>query len=210
MANVRAGKRKAFAFDPRLAIGLLLVAASVAGVVAIVSAADTSVQVYAARDPLAPGDRITSDDLEARSVRLDVASALYLVPGDVPDGGFIVTRSVAEGELVPTSAVGSVDGLRLTSVVLTMGSQLAASVQPGSVVDVWAAQEEENRHFGPPAVIVPGATVVRLVESDSIVARDQTTGIEVLVPKSKIARVLEALANGDAISVVPATIPATG
>jgi hypothetical protein len=59
-------------------------------------------------------------------------------------------------------------------------------------------------------VIVPGAIVVRLVESDSIVAADQSTGIEVLVPKSKIARVLEALANDDAISVVPSSIPGKG
>jgi SAF domain len=207
MSTVRTGKRKPFAFDPRLAIGLLLVVASVAGVVAIVSAADKSVQVYSARGPLAPGDRITPDDLEARSVRLDAAGTLYLEPGDIPDTGFVVTKPVARGELVPASAVGSVDGLRLTSVVLTMGSQLAASVQSGSVVDVWAAEEVENGHFGPPAVIVSGATVVRLIESDSIVASDEATSIEVLVPKSKIARVLEALANDDAISVVPATIP---
>jgi hypothetical protein len=210
MTTLRTGKRRPFAFDPRLAIGLLLVVASVAGVVAIVSAADKSVQVYSARSPLAPGDRIMPDDLEARSVRLDAAGTLYLAPGDVPDTGFVVTKSVAQGELVPASAVGSVDGLRLTSVVLTMGSQLAASVQPGSVVDVWAAEEVESGHFGPPAVIVAGATVVRLVESDSIVAADQATAIEVLVPKSKIARVLEALANDDAISVVPATIPGKG
>ncbi len=210
MSTLRTGKRRPFAFDPRLAIGLLLVVASVAGVVAIVSAADTSVQVYSARNPLAPGDRIMPDDLEARSVRLDAADTLYLEPGEVPDTGFVVTKSVAQGELVPASAVGSVDGLRLTSVVLTMGSQLAASVQPGSVVDVWAAEEVDSGHFGPPAVIVSGAIVVRLIESDSIVASDQTTAIEVLVPKSKIARVLEALANDDAISIVPATIPAKG
>lgn len=210
MSKVRTVRRKSFAFDPRLAIGLLLVVGSVAGVVGIVSAADTSVQVYAARDPLAPGDRIMPDDLEPRSVRLDATAGLYLAPGDVPDAGFVVTRSVAQGELVPASAVGSVDGLRLTSVVLTMGSQLAASVQPGSVVDVWSAEETESNHFGPPAVIVPGATVVRLVKSDSIVAADQAVGIEVLVPKSKIARVLEAVANDDAISVVPATMPARG
>ena len=200
-------RRKQFALDPRLAIGLLLVAGSVVGVIAIVSAADESVQVYAAKDPLAPGDRITQADLEQRSVRLDAASALYLAPGDVPAAGFVVTRSVAQGELVPASAIGSVDGLRLTSVVLILGGQLAASVQPGSIVDVWASREVDSGQFGPPAVIVPGATVVRLVTSDSIVAAAQATGIEVLVPKSKIARVLEALANDDAISVVPSGIP---
>ena len=199
--------RRSIAFDPRLAIGLLLVAASVAGVVGVVSALDSSVVVYAAREPLAPGDRIRPADLVEQEVRLEGASRTYLIPGVIPVDGFVVTRSVSAGELVPSSAVGSADGLRLTSVVLTMGSPLAASVQPGSVVDVWAAREIENGQFGPPAVIVPGATVVRLVESDSIVAADETTGIEVLVPKSKVARVLEALANDDAISVVPTSIP---
>ncbi|CAN5217742.1 hypothetical protein BH11ACT4_BH11ACT4_02590 [soil metagenome] len=210
MSNVRPAKRKSFAFDPRLAIGLLLVVASVAGVVAIVSAADSSVRVYAARDLLAPGDRVLPGDLEERSVRLDSTAALYLAPGDVPAAGFVVTRPVAEGELVPASAVGSVDGLRLTSVVLTMDGQFAASVQPGSVVDVWSAEQTDSNHFGPPAVIVPGATVVRLVEADSIVAADRSVGIEVLVPRSKVARVLEAIANDDAISIVPASIPARG
>ena len=202
--------KRSFAFDPRLAIGLALVVASVAGVWAIVTAADTSVQVYAAREPLSPGDRIQSADLEMRSVRLDGAGALYLAPGDVPAAGYVVTRSIARGELVPTSAVGEVDGLRLTSLVLTMGGQLAASVQPGSPVDVWASHEGENGAFGPPVVIVAGANVVRLIESDSFVASDRTTGIEVLVPKSHVARLLEAVANDDAIAVVPATVPVRG
>ncbi len=35
----------------------------------------------------------------------------------------------------------------------------------------------------------------------------EATAIEVLVPKSKLARVLEALAGGDAISIVPSNLP---
>lgn len=200
-------KRMRVAFDPRLAVGLLLVAASVAGVVLIVAAADDSVPLYAARSSLVPGDRIGADDLAETSVRLPGAPALYLQPGEIPPGGYVVTKPVAAGELVPASAVGSVDGLRLTSVVLAMDGALAASVQPGSTVDIWAAPGVENGKFGPPAVIVPGATVVRLVESDSIVGAGETTGVEVLVPKSRIARVLEALANDEAVSIVPATLP---
>lgn len=203
-ANSRA---RAIAFDPRLAIGLGLVVASVAGVLAIVSAADETVAVYAAAGSLAPGDRIVADDLDTRHVRLDDADALYLVPGDVPAAGLVMTRSVAEGELVPASAIGSVDGLRVTSVVLEVGGALAASVQPTSLVDVWAARELEGGGFGPPSAIVSAATVVRLLESDSIVSGGGTTGIEVLVPKSKLARVLEAVANGDAISIVPSNLP---
>lgn len=199
--------RRSFSLDPRLLIGVLLVAASVAGVVAIVSAADETVEVYAARDTLSPGDRIESSDLVTRQVRLDDADALYLLPGDIPGDGFVVTRSVAEGELVPASAVGSPDGLRLTSIVLQVSGGLAASVKPGAVVDVWAAREVANGQYGPPVAIVSGATVVRLVQSETIVSKGETTAVEVLVPKSRVARVLEAVANSDAMSIVPATIP---
>ena len=195
------------ALDPRLLIGLALVAGSIAGVVAIVSAADETVQVYAAGDALTPGDRIDGDDLVPRSVRLDAADGLYLTPDDLPSEGAVVTRPVSEGELVPASAVGNADGLRTASVVIEVGGALAAAVQPASAVDVWAAAETEGGGFEPPAAIVTGATVVRLVESDSIVSGGQTTAIEVLVPRSKLARVLESVVGGDALSIVPSNQP---
>ena len=203
--NSRTSRARA-AFDPRLLIGLALVAGSIAGVVGVVSAADETVQVVAARDALSPGDRVDLDDLETRSVRLDSATALYLAPADVPSTGLVVTRAVAGGELLPASATGSVAGLRVTSVVLDVEGALAASVVPTSLVDVWAASETGNGQYGPPVVIVSGATVVRLVESDSVVSGG-TTAIEVLVPKTKVARVLAAVANAEALSIVPASMP---
>jgi hypothetical protein len=39
------------------------------------------------------------------------------------------------------------------------------------------------------------------------VSAGTTTAVEVLVPKTRIARVLEAAANSDAVSIVPAAIP---
>ncbi len=105
-------RRRRFALDPRLLIGLLLVVGSVVGVVGIVSAADSRTLVYAAAGPLAPGDRIDGGDLVERSVALDGTDTLYLAPDDLPDGGLVVTQSVRDGELVPLSAVGSVAGLR--------------------------------------------------------------------------------------------------
>lgn len=199
--------RRPLAFDPRLVIGLALVAASVAGVVAVVSAMDETTEVLSAAEPLSPGDRIGSHELVVVDVRLATAAGHYLVPGDVPEEGLVVSRAVGEGELVPLDAVGSSDGLRLASLVLEVAGTLAASVQPGSLVDVWAARELEGGRFGPPAVIASGATVVRLVESDSIVSGGEATAVEVLVPTSRVARVLEAAANSDAVSIVPAAIP---
>ena len=199
--------RRRIPFDPRLAIGLAIVAASVGGVVALVSAADRTAEVLAAREPLAPGDRVERGDLMVVDVRLGTAGGHYLAPGDVPEEGILVSRAVGKGELVPLDAVGGPEGERLARLVLDVDGTLAASVQPGALVDVWAAREEEGGRFGPPAVIASGVTVVRLVESASIVSGGETTGVEVLVPTSRIARVLEAGANSDAVSIVPAAIP---
>jgi len=198
--------RKRFWFDPRLAIGIVLIAASVAGVFGIVSTADASVQVLAARDDLAPGDRIDDDDLIATSARLADVD-LYLLPGDVPDEGLIVTTAVGEGELVALSAVGDTAGSRLASVVVTINGQLPASVGPGSTVDLWAARKQESSSFGAPSVIVSGATVVRIIESEGLVASGDVTTLELLVPRLRVARVLEAVANADALSVIPTSLP---
>lgn len=200
--------KRAIALDPRLLIGVGLVVASVAGVWAIVSAADETVQVYAATGALSPGDRVDTGNLEQRSVRLDTVAELYFALDSIPSDGLVMTRAVAAGELLPVSATGSVDGLRLAPLVLTMSGQLAESVAAGSVVDVWSSRETQGGQFGPPTTLVAGATVVRLVASESIVGAGETVAVEVLVPRSTVAGVLEAIANNDAISVVAATLPA--
>ena len=200
---------RAFLLDPRLLIGVLLVAGSVAGVLAIVSAADDSITVLAAPAALAPGDRVGESDLEVRSVRLDSSADRYLVPGDVPAEGVVVTRVIGAGELVPVDAVGEVDGERLAPLVLSVEGALAASVEPGASVDVWAAQAVDGG-FGEPGVVVTGALVVRLVETRTIVTGGGVTGIEVLVPRTRIAAVLAAVANDAALSIVPASIPLGG
>jgi len=200
--------RRSLRFDPRLAIGVGLVVASVAGVYAVVSAADRSILVYAAAATVNPGDRIYADDLQPTSVRLGEVAGRYLVPDDVPSDGLLVTRSVAAGELVPASAVGSAASIRFASVVVTVSGQLSKTIEPGVVVDVWSAVETDHGVFGPPVVLVGSATVVRVVESGGLIADGRGGGVEVLVPRGRIARVLEAVANGDVISLVPVSIPA--
>ncbi|MBH0109398.1 SAF domain-containing protein [Salinibacterium sp. NG22] len=203
-------RARAFALDPRLAIGVVLVVASVAGVVAIVAAADDSTEVYAAASSLTPGDRVMSSDLVIRSVKLNEATSHYIARGELPAEGFIATRPIEAGELVPTSSLGSHDGLSLTSVVVSPQGGLATSVTTGAAVDVWASAEAEEGGYGAPGVIIAGAVVVRLVEDDSLVSSAQGSAIELLVPRSRVARLLEAMANGDVLSVIPANLPAEG
>ncbi|GHD79122.1 flagellar basal body P-ring formation chaperone FlgA [Salinibacterium amurskyense] len=203
-------RARAFALDPRLAIGVVLVVASVVGVVSIVAATDESTEVYAAASTLAPGDRVLSSDLVIRSVKLNEATDRYIARGELPDEGFIATRPIEAGELVPSSSLGSHDGLSLTSVVVSPQGGLSGTVATGASVDVWASAEAEDGSYAAPGVIISGAVVVRLLEDDSLVSAAHGNAIELLVPRSRVARLLEAMANGDVLSVIPANLPAKG
>ena len=203
-------RRRRVALDLRLVLGLALVAASVAGVVGIVQNADRRTVVYAAAGALSPGDRIDAGDLVERSVALDGADGFYLAEGGIPDDGLIVTQAVREGELLPVSSLGSTAGLRATAIVLPLSSPVSGAIAPGGTVDVWAAPAGDGQSFGPPIVLAPGATVARLREDDGFVAGSGSVSVEVLVPRSRVARLLQAIANGDALAVVPAGLPMEG
>lgn len=208
-------RRSSFWFDPRFAIGLVLVIASVLGVDALVNGANASVQVLAARSALTPGERVSAADLVPTSIRGGRTAALYLRAADVPSAGVVVTRAIAAGELVPHSAVGSGAGRSLTSIVVSVKGTLAASIGPGSRVDLWAAQpaalSEDGAavaagSFSAPTVLVSSAIVVRLVDQKNLVASDGSA-VEVLMPKSETATVLDAIANGAVLSVLPVDLP---
>ncbi|MHB1234120.1 MAG: hypothetical protein ACYCZK_00410 [Microbacteriaceae bacterium] len=201
------GGRKPAWIDLRLIVGTCLVGASVLGVMTIVLTADKTIEIYAAGEALSPGEQVTVEDLVVHRVRLGPLDARYLSSGDLPQGGVVIIRAVAKGELVPVSAVGDPTGLRVAPVVLPVRGQLARSVVPGSPVDVWAAQKLPGGGFGPPIVLAGSATVVRISAAGGIAAGASAGSIEVLIPRSALARVLEAVANGEAISLVPGSIP---
>ncbi len=207
MGKPTSNSRPRFWFDPRFAIGLVLVLAAVIGVYFVVAGSDRTTAVYAARSALTVGDHIEAGDLGVSHVRLDGADGLYLTPRRLPAEGLIVTRTVAAGELVPAAAVGRTSGAEVTSVVVELTSTLAAAIGPGSVVDVWSARQSDHAQFAPPVVLVSQAGVVRIVEPTGLVAANGRRSVEILVPKSRVASVLEAIANGDAIAVVPVNEP---
>lgn len=209
-------RRRSFWFDPRFAIGLVLVVLSVLGVDTLVNAANASVDVLAARSTLTPGERVHASDLVPTSVRVGRTAGLYLQMSDVPPAGVIVTRAVAAGELIPHTAVGSQVGRYLTSIVVSLNSALAGSIVPGSRVDLWSSQPANASGDGgtsaapgtyaAPTVLVSSAIVVRLVDQKNLVASSGSS-VELLMPKSDTATVLDAIANGAILSVLPVDLP---
>jgi hypothetical protein len=209
MTDASPKARRRFAIDVRLVLGVALVAASVAAVTMLVGAADTRVAVYAAAESLAPGDRVDAADLVERSVALDGAEELYLLVDSLPDGGFVVAQPVAAGQLVPLSAAGSPDGVRATSLVLQLAGPVSTVVETGSLVDVWGVALLEQGDTGTPLVLASQATVVRVLEDETLIAGSgaASSTVEVLVPRTRVARLLQAIANGDALAVVPSGLP---
>ena len=199
--------RRRFWVDPRFAIGLVLVVASIAGVGAIVVGSDHTTAVYTARRTLTVGDQVRSTDLIETRVQLGGAAELYLVPASSLKRGLLVTQTILAGELVARSAVAESSGSDATSVVVDVPGRLAASIVAGSVVDVWSARATGPSEYAPPTILVGQASVVRIVEPTGIIAADNGQSVEMLVPKTNVGAVLEAIMNGDALAIVPVNTP---
>jgi hypothetical protein len=89
-------------------------------------------------------------------------------------------------------------------VVVTASGPISASVAAGSSVDVWAARSDSDTDYEPPVVLVDGAVVVAVQHDDSLVADRGSVSVEVRVPAARVASVLQAIADGRTLSVVPA------
>lgn len=209
----RARPTKSRWFDPRLTVGIALVVASVAGVAILVTSVDRTVTVYAAGSTLAPGDVVTAEDLLATQVRPGAVTERYLDPGDLPGEGVVVTRTVGKGELVPSAAVGDHASDRWASVVLATSGDLPRSVAEGATVDVWAVRSAPQgvataaeQEATAPAVIATEATVIAVKNEDSMVAGRAVVAVELVVPRERVARILQSKAAGDFISLVPTAV----
>jgi hypothetical protein len=194
--------------DPRIVLGLVLVAASTLGVTGVVQSLNRTEPVYRAAGPLVAGAHISASDLVATPVRLGPADPLYLT-GPVPAEGYVVTRTIAAGEMVPLSALGTASAVDVASVVVDLSTRLSGSIVPGAVVDVWSAPRKagSTTEYGAPVVLVSGATVVRTIAPQGIVPAAQQNTVELQVPRDDVAAVLQAVADDARISAVAVSQP---
>jgi hypothetical protein len=188
--------------DPRLVAGILLVVASVLGVWGLLASQSRSVQVYVARTTLVPGERVRAADLQLTDVRLSGVAA-YASREDLPPDA-VVLRTVPRGELVPVTALGRKAEAGYTSIVVKASGPVAAAVTAGATVDVWAARPSTAKEYAPPSVLASSATVVSVLHDDALVTDRGSVSVEVRMPASRVAAVLQAAADGQSLSVVPA------
>jgi len=188
--------------DPRLLVGVLLVLASVAGVISLVGAADRTVQVYVAREGIAVGQKVSKDDLAITKVRLDdVESGYVTVESGVPEGKVAIQR-IARNQLLPKESLGDADALDRKPVAVTVEDSLPAQAVPGSRVDVWVSLPDARNGFAEPRLLLPGAEIAQVTEGSSALGASKQTVVLVLVTDEQMPKLLGAQANKAKVAVV--------
>lgn len=188
--------------DPRLLVGILLVLASLASVTALVSGADKTVPMLAARQPIAVGTALTAEDFVVVQARLGDVEGAYLRAADQLPAGAVATSLLRPGELVPRSALGLAGQLDRKPVGLPLESPLPEGTAPGARVDVWVALPDGKNGFGQPVLLLEAAEISQLSRPSSALGGLQAEQVHVLVPDQKMAPLLQALSNEAKINVV--------
>ena len=125
--------------DPRLWLGVAIVAASVVLGARVFAAADDTVEVWALTEDAGVGDTLTPEDLQVHRVRFgsgEEQDRYFLAEEALPDEVTLL-RGVGAGELLPRSAVGSNEDAGTVDLSVEVPpALLPTTVQAGSVVDV--------------------------------------------------------------------------
>jgi hypothetical protein len=196
------GRRTAWR-DPRLWIGVVLVAASVVVGARVLAAADDTVQVWSAAGDLGAGQRVGPEDLVAQRVRFGDAAALedYFVVDDALPEGLELTRTIGAGELLPRAAVGEADASGLVEVPVAVDAELVPpGTGPGDEVDVYVVAPAPE---GVPAdgAALEDATVVAAPELEESFGTTGKRQLVLAVPAAEAPAFFALLSRYDAPSL---------
>lgn len=151
--------------DTRLVLGVLLVLVCVVVGARVLATADDSQRVWATTKPLAPGSTLSRGDLQRVQVRLFDSRQHYLTAGS-GDGpvGYVVTRGLGDGELLPLAALrspGELAELRDVSVPV-QGGHLPGDLDEGQLVDVFVTRADSRTSASSAPTAAPGPTTLVL------------------------------------------------
>lgn len=188
--------------DPRLLVGILLVLASVVGVISLVGSADQTTEVYAAREGIAVGEKLTPDNVNRVKVRLgDVQTHYITVEAGIPEG-LVAVQRIGKEQLVPRASLGKVDALDRKPVSVTIEEALPDQAVAGTRVDVWVALPDTRNGFSEPKLLLPGAEISQVTSGSTALGSSKSTVLLVLVADAQMPALLGAQANRAKISVV--------
>ncbi|KSU67005.1 SAF domain-containing protein [Arthrobacter sp. NIO-1057] len=189
--------------DPRLALGAVLVVASVAGTMYLVGEMHETTTVYVARSNITLGEQLTAENMKTQEVQLGETAGRYLDPGaDIVDLARANTF-ISAGELIPVTSVTHSELGSRRPINIELPADLSSSIAPGSFVDVWIAERAPGGNtYGVPEKLSSMVEVAARVESGGGLVDRQGTNLELLVEPNQLEPLLQALANDSRIIVI--------
>ena len=196
--------------DPRLLVGVLMVAGSVALGSWVVQSAHSTFPVYMARDALVPGQVLGADDVVVADVQLAPGELEhYLSAKDALPDDAVVVRVVGDSELVPADAVGSAADLDVRSVAIPLERAPSRDVVVGALVDVWfIPAPPDGGGASAPRELSAALPVAEVARPQHSLGGVDGSSVHVLVPTVQLPQVLAALAADGEFEVTP--VPGTG
>lgn len=189
--------------DPRLWLGVAIVAVCVIVGARLLAGADDTVEVWALRGDHAAGSVLRAEDLTLRRVRFADAADLgtYMGRGDPLPARIALVRGVGAGELLPRGAVsdGSVPRLAQLPVAVDAAG-VPAGLGSGAAVDVYVVGRPAaggDPSAGPSAGPAPRVSPVLAGVTVLDVAADDLGGpvtLTVAVPPAAVAHYFARLA----------------
>ncbi|MCW4464401.1 hypothetical protein OK351_02600 [Glutamicibacter sp. MNS18] len=189
--------------EPRLLLGLLLVAASIVGIVFLVNAMDERTGVYVAKTDITLGEPITDTNTEVVQVQLGESLRHYLPAADGAMDGVRANTYIGAGQLIAQDFITRSELGSRRPINIDLPVDLSPAITPGSRVDVWIAQREPgSATYGTPELLANLMEVSARSERAAGLVGQRGVNLELLVEPDHLEPLLQALANESRIIVV--------
>ena len=188
--------------DPRLLVGVLLILASVVGVISLLGSADKTTEVFVAREAIAVGEKLTPDNVSRVKVRLGEVESHYITAESGMPDGLVAVQRIGKDQLLPRESLGAVDVLDRKPVAVTVQETLPEQAVAGTRVDVWVSMPDARNGFTQPKLLLPGAEIAQVSPGSTALGSSKSTVLMVLVGDEHMPSLLGAQANDAKISVV--------
>jgi hypothetical protein len=149
--------------DPRLAVGVVLVAGSVVLGSQVLASADDTTALWSVREDVPAGAQVSSDAVEVDDVRLeDGQDAVLYLPADEPlPADLVAAHDLTAGELLGRSDV-RLPGVRAATElpVAVQDGHRPSDLAVGDRVDVWVTSADSAQPETPARLVLDGVEVV--------------------------------------------------
>jgi len=189
--------------DPRLIIGVILMALGIGIGSIVVSSASNTVSVYVAKGALPAGQALGPEDVLTQQVRIPDHQATYLTPEIATqywwNEGPRIARSIGPGEVIPLAALTNANIHDLRPVVFTVTTGID-HISVGSVVDLWHVSDVNSEDR--PRELAAGLEVSAISDDAGPLSISGAASVTVLVPISQLEEVLNAKSSAGSIELV--------